>query len=137
MESFELLGCSINALLAHSRENNHDYSLFRAITVDHSVVSSATAMSRISKAEIEGDYIFFKKLRAAIVGRPDNRRLRLRDLRYVFSVLDEAGTLKHMSPDEQYELFAIDTKLYRSEADDPVRTLQRNFQKWRKNRFAN
>ena len=137
MQSIELLGSSINSLLVDSRENNNDYSLFRAIEVDHTVVSSYTAMSRISKAEIEDDYKFFKKLKKHINSRTHVKRHKFTDLRYVFCMLEETEILKNMSADEQYQLFAIDTDLYVSKADDPVRTLQRNFQKWRKLRVAN
>lgn len=137
MQSIELMGNSINALLAHSRETGSDSSLFSAINVDHSVVSSLTAMSRISKAEIEDDYKFFRNLKKAINTRPHLKRQRLSDLRYVLAVLDETKILVDMSPEDQYKLFSEETNLYVSKADDPVRTLQRNFQKWRKVRLAN
>ena len=81
---------SLCGLVEDARERADHDALFKAIRVDRSVVSCATAAMRISRAEALGEKDFFLRLKSAMKG-PSQRHKFGMDLKYSLLVLREMG----------------------------------------------
>jgi len=132
IESLETYNKSLNALVADVG-CGIDSALFHAIRLDHSAISNPTIASRITRAELEDDKKFFKKLTNALDGRPKKTWSYYKDLRVILALLEETETLDSLSSQEAYQLFCIDLKIYPTSGKDPARSLQRYIQKWKIN----
>lgn len=103
IQSIAMYGRSISALLQDARENNDPASLFKAIKVDRTVVTSPTVADRIAKAELQNDEQFFIGLSNALK-RPSNKEWAgLSKMKFSFHALREFemnslsdGELEHL-----------------------------------------
>ncbi len=88
-----------------------DSSLFKAIRIDHSIVACDTFAARISRAELEGDKLFFRHFRSALKGPSKKHWEAYKDLRYALCILRESG-FNTMSDAQLEDLLVYKLKLY-------------------------
>lgn len=133
MNSFRCLlifGHYLNDLVAMVRTQGPaaDRWLFAAVKIDITVLGCPSVMARVSRAVMEDDQEFQKKLRKAMEGKFTKREQKTyQDMRLVLQVLHETGAPK-LSTDDLYTLFHDELNLVRSEAGDgDVRNNLRQF----------
>jgi len=107
--SIMLFHQSLGALVDQVRCGN-DEALFRAVSVDRSILSCPTFADRLSRAELENDKQFFIHLRKALKGPSQKNMAAIGDLRYAIVLLREAGFDKY-TDDELISLF-VNAGLY-------------------------
>lgn len=122
-ESVMIYGRYLNNLVEDVRAGQ-DKSLFDAVRIDRSIVSAPTIADRVTKAEIDGDEAFFKKLRNALTGKTDKQWAIYKRLRFVLQALHEAGVIDTLSDKEIEELFIKQLKLYPDKSTDSIRGLR-------------
>lgn len=96
---------SMSALVSEIREGN-DESLFLAVRVDRTALTSPTVAQRIAKAEIRGEKHFFARLRSSLKGPSKKHWEAYADLRFSLVLLREMG-LDSMS-DAELEHLLVD-----------------------------
>lgn len=107
--SIMLFHQSLGALVDQVRQGNDD-ALFKAVSVDRSIVSCPTFADRLSRAELENDKQFFMHLRKSLKGPSLKNMAAIGDLRYAIVLLREAGFDKY-TDDQLISLF-VNAGLY-------------------------
>jgi len=97
-------------------KNGDDDSLFCAVLVDRSALSSPSIAKRIQRAHFDNDNAFFDKLSKSITRtKPRRPSKELDDVRFIFEVLDESIGLDNLSEKEIYKTIVDDLELYPTE----------------------
>ncbi len=134
---------SLDSLVVHSKflnelvtdvRNGNDGALFKAVQIDHSILSCPTIADRVALAELMGDEEFFNKLSNAIHKRPKKPKEEYTELRLALYLLEEANSLDNLSTDTAYSLFSEDLGLYPTDTEDPARSLWQFISRWKKAR---
>lgn len=107
-----------------------DESLFLAMSIDRSIVTCPIIADRISKAELENDEGFFKKLSASMKGPSEKYWDAYKDLRYAFYLLRDS-VVDQLSAAQLEELFIHQLKLY-SDTPSARRNIRELFAKSKK-----
>ena len=133
LDSMLLYGKSLSRLVDEAADGNMD-SLFKAVSIDHSVVSNAVVAGYITVAEMEDDRDFFKSLASALSKRPKKTNLDYGPLRYFLAMLSEVDVLDTLSEEDSYQLFCVELGLYDpdNKLEDPSGSLKQFIQRWRK-----
>lgn len=108
--SIMLFHCTLNAIVDEVRNGNED-SFFKAVRIDHSIITCPTFALRISRAELKKDKAFFHHLRSALKGPSKKHWESYKDLRYALCILRESG-FDQMSDEELENLLVHQLKLY-------------------------
>lgn len=116
---------SLAALVADVRaqEFEADDSLFLAVRIDRSILACPTFADRLARAELNQDANFFRRLRAALKGPSRKHMEALKDLRYAFAILRDAG-FDALTDTQLEDLFVNKLKLY-----PPVASARKNLRK--------
>lgn len=120
LRSLLIFGHYLNDLVAMVRTQgiSADRWLFAAVKIDITVLGCPSIMARVTRAIIEDDQQFQKKLRRAMTGKFTKREQKTyQDMRLVLQVLYETDAPK-LSADDLYTLFHDELNLVRSEAGD-------------------
>ena len=104
IQALLLYGRSINGMLEDAIKRNSSKSLFRAISLDQSIISCGPVNKRIRKAVIQQHRDFFDGLGKALKGKTGNPRQYLSSVRVVILILHETGQLRRMSVKERTDL---------------------------------
>lgn len=107
--SIMLFHQSLGALLYQVRQGSNE-ALFKAVSVDRSILSCPTFADRLSLAELRNDKQFFIHLRKALKGPSQKHMAAIGDLRYAIVMLRDAG-FDTYTDDELIALF-VNTGLY-------------------------
>lgn len=107
--SIMLFHQSLGALVDQVRQGNDD-ALFKAVSIDRSILSCPTFANRLSQAELINDKSFFIHLRKALKGPSQKNWAAIGDLRYAIVLLREAGFDKYT--DDQLIALFVNTGLY-------------------------
>ena len=107
--SIMLFHQSLGALVEQVRLGSKE-ALFKAVSIDRSILSCPTFADRLSSAELMNDKDFFIHLRKALKGPSQKHMSAIGDLRYAIVLLREAGFDK-FTDDELIQLF-VDNGLY-------------------------
>lgn len=126
----ELHGCYMYDLVKRARDGC-DESLFQAIEIDRSVISTSWFTSRLSKAILLDQKKFFVSLQNALKGKPHSTLEDNKDVRIVLQMLHEAEMLKMMSMSDIDRLFIRELQIYSNEGEEPDRSLMRFIQRWK------
>lgn len=89
IRSIGLYGCSMCGLVSLVRDHGEVDALFKAVSVDRSVVASPTVSKRIAQAEMRGEHDFFERLAKALSGPSGKVMASLSDMRNSFFILRE------------------------------------------------
>lgn len=120
---------SMSELVRRAGEGDHD-SLFRAVTIDRSVVSSPTIAKQISLAQVVSDESFMNRLSKALTrtkpARPD---IKLDDMRYMLEALVEGVGIESFTKAELEEILKGDLELYDNDSDYSRRAFNKLIQK--------
>lgn len=100
---------SLGALEEQAR-NGSDEALFKAVSVDRSIITCPTFANRLSYAELTNDKAFFIHLKKALKGPSKKNMAAIGDLRYAIVLLHEVGFDK-FTDDELIQLF-VSNSLY-------------------------
>lgn len=132
IESIFLFERSISGLVQEVRDDNNMDSLFKAISVDRSVMACPSVVTHVAKAEMFNDKGFFKQLRAALNGPSKKNMVALADMKYSFAILRELKIDK-LSDDKLEDLMVHTLKVY---ADRPSsrKNLRAHYQKSKKHK---
>ncbi len=104
--------------------------LFRAVTIDRSVVSNFTVAKFISKAQMCDDETFMNRLAKAITKtKPVPSKAKYNDLRYMIEVLAEGVGLEHHTTAQLQSLLIDDLELYNDESDYSTRAFRKLIEK--------
>lgn len=109
-ESIKLHNRTLSALVSEVREGNDD-SLFKAVSIDRSIVACEPVAVRISRAELVGDDTFFVKLGKALQGPSKKYSRYLDDIRFMMYVLREMCPTQ-LTDAQLALLFVEELKLY-------------------------
>lgn len=133
LDSMLLYGKSLSRLVAEAEGGNMD-SLFKAVSIDHSIVSNAVIAGYITVAEMRDDHDFFDGLTKALSKRPKKANIDHGPLRYLLALLSEEGVLETLSEEARYKLFCIDLAVYDpdNELQDAAGSLKKFIQRWKK-----
>ncbi len=124
---------SICELIAKARDENDLESLFKAISVDRSCLSTPTAQKLILKANMSDDNEFFNKLSMAVKGsRPRNSKPELNDTRLLDAVIQSWKDKKKITANEVCHIFIDELKIYPSTGKDDYAGLTRLLQRLKK-----
>ena len=94
-------------------KNGDDDSLFCAVLVDRSALSSPSIAKRIQRAHFDNDNAFFDKLSKSITRtKPRRPKKELDDVRFIIEVLDESVGLDNLTEKEIYKTIVDDLELY-------------------------
>jgi hypothetical protein len=119
----------MSELVRRAGEGDHK-SLFRAVTIDRSVVNAAPVSKQISLAQILGDESFMNRLSKAITrtkpARPDRK---LDDMRYMLEALIEGIGIDGFTNSELEEILKGDLELYDNDSDYSRRAFNKLIQK--------
>lgn len=135
------LGKSLQALMVYNRSlsgltedvrNGDDSAFFKAVRVDRSALACPTFAERLTRAEIQHESGFFKKLRHALTGKLEKQDARFHYLRFTLALLEELGQLDRLNMEDRYTLLAEGLRLYPRTGKDPVRSLDQFIARWRK-----
>lgn len=108
---------SINRLLEEARQGI-DKSLFRAICIDRTVLSTKTAAARLAQAEWRDDRQFFDKLARAVKGGyPKRPKEDLDFARMALAFIEDATGHAKFNSGQLYSLFVEEMKVF---PDDTV-----------------
>jgi hypothetical protein len=107
--SIMLFHQSLGALVNEVRSGN-DEALFKAVSVDRSILSCPTFADRLSRAELINDKQFFIHLRKALKGPSKKNMAAIGDLRYAIVMLRELGFEKFT--DNELIDFFVKNRLY-------------------------
>lgn len=130
IESVFLFERSLSGLVQEVRDDGNIDSLFKAISVDRSVLACPSVVTHIANAEMFNDKGFFKQLRTALNGPSKKNMAALADMKYSFAILRELQIDK-LSDDNLEELMVRTLKVY---ADSPSsrKNLRAHYQKSKK-----
>lgn len=133
LDSILIYGKSVNRLVLEVASGNIE-SLFKAVSIDHSVVQNPIVGTFLALGEVYEDQEFFKELGRVISKGPRKVPQDYGPLRYILATLSEMDCLDAMSQEALYQLFCVELKIYDQEGtmDDPARSLMKFIQRWRK-----
>lgn len=131
MRAIELYSKPLNRLIAEGREGNDD-SFLKAVRVDPSSLSSPSLAKRVSLASMRGERKFLKRIHKAALEGPNKGLLVYRKLRTATTLLDEAGAFQKASRKRIYSVLVEELRLYEGIKGDPLKSLFRNMNLWRK-----
>lgn len=140
IKCLENKGCYLSDLVAKVGTGNSDgdAAFFNAMQIDRTIVSCPTFGTRISRAALEGDEVFFKSLASNMKKQRKNnspKKLEMHnDLRLMLQATHEAGMLVGMSMTEADKLFIQELSVYPDDGEDPARGLQRFILRWKNNK---
>jgi len=129
--SIEIYGVYISELLEKGRNGNDD-SLFKAIQIDRTVLSTPTFINRIAIAEIKNDKRFFSMLKKSIKNPSRRRWVAYDSSRMIAKALTEAQLLDELSTKELYQIFCEDLKIYPKTGEEPERNLRQFIYRYQK-----
>lgn len=135
IDSINIYGKTLNTLVKEVSQGR-DQSLFDAVKIDHSIVSSPTLASRISRAELEDDDVFFKRLKSAISSRPRKQTKAYDELRFLLVILEEQNMLDSLSIEEAYQMMCLDLKVYPEIGKDPAGSLYKQIERFKKSHWT-
>lgn len=130
LESMMLYGTTINRLMARAVAGN-DKAFFDAVRVDRTLISYPGMVARITRAELEDDTEFFKRLRNALEAKK-GRYIEYGVLRYILAVLHLTGQLDNLTQKEAYELLAEELRLYPQTGEEPEKSLWQFISRFKK-----
>ena len=107
--SIMLFHQSLGALVEQVRNGSNE-ALFKAVSIDRSILSCPTFSDRLSYAELTNDKDFFIHLRKALKGPSKKHMEAIGDLRYAIVLLKEVGFDRFT--DEELITFFVNTRLY-------------------------
>ena len=114
-----VFGCYMNDLIASVRAGgtNADKAMLQAIKIDPTVLGCVSVVQRVSRAVMEDDKLFLRKIKNALGGQLTKREQRnYQNIRVVLQVLYESG-VAHLSQDDLYRLFVEELKLVQRDRD--------------------
>jgi len=124
---------SVCELIAKARDENDLESLFKAISVDRSCLSTPTAQKLILKANMNDDNEFFNKLSMAVKGsRPRNSKPELNDTRLMDALIQSWKDKKKITVNEVCHIFINELEIYPSKGKDDYAGLTRLLQRLKK-----
>lgn len=101
---------TIHQLISEVNEGNLG-SLFDAVRVDRSCLSTPSIAAKITEAELKGNKHFFLRLINALKGPSKKHWKAYQDLRFAFYLLKDLG-LKNMTEEQVYDLLVRQLKVY-------------------------
>lgn len=130
IESIFLFERSLSGLVQEVRDDSNLDSLFKAISVDRSVMACPSVVTHVANAEMFNDKSFFKQLRAALNGPSKKNMAALADMKYSFAILRELQIGK-LSDDELERLMVHTLKVY-TDRPSSRKNLRAHYQKSKK-----
>jgi hypothetical protein len=133
--SFCMYRKSINRLLEEARQGV-DKSLFQAISIDQSVLSTKTTAARLAQAVMRSDEEFFDQLARAIKGtypkKPDEH---LGFARLILAFIEDATGSSAFNSGQLYSLFVEEMKVFPDDTvlDDSLNSFRVFLHRERKN----
>lgn len=119
----------MSELVRRAGEGDHE-SLFRAVTIDRSVVNTGPISKQISLAQLLSDESFMNRLSKAITrtkpARPDRK---LDDMRYMLEALVEGLGIDEFKNSELEEILKGDLELYDNDSDYSRRAFNKFIQR--------
>lgn len=131
--ALRIFSLTITEMVSQAADGSDD-ALFKAVTVDRSVVQAEPIARSICRAQLSGDESFMQKLAKAITRTvPRRPRKKFDDLRYILAVLDETVGLKNLTHAEIAKIVIDDLPLYSdsTDAEDPIAGIRKIVQKLR------
>jgi hypothetical protein len=130
--SLSMYNQTINNLLEKAK-NGDDKSLFQAITVDRTVLSTPSVAKRVQMAQLKRDNPFFKKLSKALVRKQSRRPAKkLDDVRFMISALEDSKKFLTLSNEDTYSILVEDLELYPADGKDPYKGFEKLLTRTRK-----
>ena len=131
IESLVLYGFYLSELLWQFKSNGNDGALFKAITIDPTIIGAHIASHRLAQAAATKDEEFFFKLRSALKGKTGNQARYLTKFRFLMQVLLEQGDGN--LPTAEIRKLAIHLGAY-AESPSAEKNLDELIRKFRKNK---
>lgn len=135
MQSIATHGASLSELIELAGKGS-DEALFKAVSIDKTVVACSTAAGRITRASVENDTKFFRLLGAAIARMPKKHWRSYDDLRLLLHLCYEMGALDDLSQTDADKIFIQELRLYSDRGKDPARSLFRFIQRWKAEKLS-
>lgn len=130
--SLLIFGFYLNYLVEQVRTSGKaaDKALFQAVKIDPSVLGCQSFSERISRAVIENDKAFLRKLQRAIEGKLTKREdATYQRQRVVLQILYETGA-PQLSEEDLYQLFVEELNLVARERDSDVGNVANNLRQF-------
>lgn len=131
LRAIELYSKPLNRLIAEGRAGS-DESFLKAVRVDPSCLSCPSLAKRISLAAMRGERKFLRRIHKAALEGPNKGLLVYRKLRIATALLHEAGAFQKASRQRVYQVLVEELGLYEGIKGDPLKSLFRNMNLWRK-----
>jgi len=130
--SLSMYNQTLNKLIEKAKSGD-DKALFKAITVDRTVLSTPSVAKRIQMAQLKNDKPFFKKLSKALVRKQSRRPAKkLDDVRFMISALEDSKKFSTLTNEDAYSIFVEDLELYSTEGKDPYKGFEKLLTRTRK-----
>jgi len=114
--------------LVRAASKDHE-ALFKAVSVDRSVVANPFIAKEISLAALRQDESFMNLLAKAITRTKPMRNPRLDDTRFMLEVLNDLEGLDQISNDQIAEYFQNELGIYSSDGKDPEAAIKKLLQR--------
>lgn len=128
-EALSLYSVSLNELVARARDGDQE-ALFRAVSVDPSVLAAPSVGHQLSLAVMRKDRQFMRRIKKALDG-PHKGRQPYRKLRYSALMLEEAGALVPGNREHVFDVVTNQLRLYEQRQGDAFKGLFTQFARWR------
>jgi len=129
IESFKQFSQSLSGLIDRVRQGDED-ALFRAITVDRTVVACPTIVRHISLAQARNDEAFMDKLAKAITRtKPVRPKPQFDDMRFMLEAVVEVEGIEAFTTVQLEDILANDLELYPNDSDYSSRAFRKMIQK--------
>lgn len=115
LQSISYYGCSLSGLVALVRDHGDTDAVFKAVSIDPTVMNCPTIAAVIAKAQLARDADFREKLATALKGPSKKIMASLQDMRFSFFVLRELG-INDLSEEDLRDLMVGGLGVY---ADTP------------------
>ena len=131
LESLLLYGEYVSNLLANFLNQSDDHSLFKAVRIDPSVITTRVVSQRVALAVATGDGIFFRNLQNAFKGKTGKQARYLKKFRFLMQVLTDQG--QQDLPAAEIRALAIHLDAY-ADTSGAEKNLTELIRKFRKNK---
>lgn len=114
-------------------KNGNDQALFKAVSIDRTLLSCPAVAQRLEKAELCNDQRFYYQLQNALNGRKASTTQAYDPARFLIATLDEFDLFETVSQQERYRLFTAEFDAYPvDDQQDKYDAFNRFVNRWRK-----
>lgn len=129
VEAFSQYSQPMSDLIVKAREGDQE-ALFRAITIDRTVIGCPTIMKQISLAQVKRDEAFMNRLAKAITRtKPARPKPHYDDFRFMLEALVEKVGVDSFTSSQFEDILQHDLELYTNDSDYSNRALRKLIQK--------